>query len=120
MIERDVSAPLLFAHSRGFPVMYRQPPPPRFNHLVLESFAGRMHNTRSFCQRNRSNSQIIHDDCVGEYRRLWEEFWRDAEPRFDTLLLWDIPEEARALLPPGYAEILREGRLSVYRREPSR
>ena len=117
VIERDVSAPLLFAHSRAFPLMYREPPPPRFNHLVLESFPGRMRKLRSFCERNRANSQIIHDDCVGEYRNLWDEFWRDAEPRFDTLLVWDIPDETRALLPSSYVESFREGRLSIYRRD---
>ena len=40
--EKLTSAPLLFAHSRSFPVMYNTPPEPQFNHLVLESFAPSM------------------------------------------------------------------------------
>ena len=40
--EKQTSAPLLFAHSRSFPVMYREPPPIQFNHLVLEAWASTM------------------------------------------------------------------------------
>ena len=39
VVEKQTSAPLLFAHSRSFALMYREPPDTQFNHLVLESFA---------------------------------------------------------------------------------
>ncbi|MBL8999384.1 MAG: hypothetical protein JNL44_19175, partial [Gemmatimonadetes bacterium] len=49
VIAKDTSAPLLFAHSRSFPVMYREPPPDRFNHLVLEGFAPGMKSAAHMC-----------------------------------------------------------------------
>lgn len=118
VIERDVSAPLLFAHSRGFPVMYREAPQARFNHLVLESFPVRMRTPRAFCERGRENAQIIHDDCQAEYRSLLVEFWRAALPTFDTLMVWDMPDEVRASIPDGYAETFHQGKLSIFRRVP--
>src|SRR5205085_9457842 len=62
--EKHTSAPLLFAHSRSFPVMYSAPPPIRFNHLVLESFATNMAKSDAICQ---SIAPIIANDCQGEY-----------------------------------------------------
>jgi hypothetical protein len=110
--ERNTSAPLLFAYSRSFPVMYSVPPPVRFNDLVLENFAATMISSSNFCV----SSRVVTDDCVGEYRARWAEFWHDATPLYDHLLLWQPSEEALALVPPEYSVSFRQDGLVIMQR----
>ncbi len=110
--ERNTSAPLLFAYSRSFPVMYSVPPPVRFNDLVLENFAATMITSANFCV----SSRVVTDDCTSEYRARWAEFWHDATPLFDHLLLWQPSEEALALVPPEYTISFRQDGLVIMQR----
>jgi hypothetical protein len=114
VVEKQTSAPLLFAHSRSFPVMYATPPQPRFNHLVLEAFAPTMGNPGWLCSTWRSNG--IYGDCEGEWKKLWAEFWTDTEAQYDHVLMWDPTPEAQALVPPTYRVKLHQDRLTIYER----
>jgi hypothetical protein len=116
VVEKQTSAPLLFAHSRSFPVMYREPPPPRFNHLVLEGFAPSMMTAGRMCDLLRGSLGDVPNDCVGAWRDAWREFWADAIPRYDHLLLWDPTPEAQALVPSVYRVTFHEDRLTIYER----
>lgn len=113
--EKETSAPLLFAHSRSFPLTYRTPPAPRFNHLVLENFVPSVATERHMC-RNLLEHNIIVADCGAYFAQVWREFWVDATPRFDHLLLWDAPEDAVRMIPPVYRPVLQQGRLAIYAR----
>jgi hypothetical protein len=97
--EKHTSAPLLFAHSRSFPVRYSTPPLVRFNDLVLENFAATMITSATFCEQAR----VVADDCRAEYRARWAEFWSDATPLYDHVLLWQPSEEALELVPPDFS-----------------
>lgn len=110
--EKYTSAPLLFAHSRSFPVMYSTPPPVRFNDLVLENFAATMVTSANFCESTR----VVTDDCRGEYRARWAEFWRDATPLYDHVLLWEPSEEALELVPSDYGITFRQNGLVIMER----
>lgn len=114
--DKETSAPLLFAHSHSFPVMYSTPPPVRFNHLVLEGFAPSMAQPETIC-RTLIDRGITVDDCEALYRATWREFWNDATPRFDHLLVWDATPEARASIPAAYERTFAEGRLEIYARK---
>lgn len=111
--EKHTSAPLLFAHSRSFPVMYSAPPPIRFNHLVLESFATNMAKADAICD---SIAPVIANDCDAEYRARWSEFWTDATPLFDHVLLWEPTPEALAQVPADYRVVFSNGSLVVMQR----
>jgi hypothetical protein len=113
--EKHTSAPLLFAHSQSFPVVYREPPPARFNHLVLEAFAPSMGTPGFLCDTLRS-SGVAMDDCEGAWRARWAEFWGDAEPRYDHVLMWDAPRGAMALVPPDYRVVFQQGELTILAR----
>lgn len=113
--EKETSAPLLFAHSRSFPLTYRTPPDPRFNHLVLENFVPSVATERHMC-RNLLEHNIIVADCGAYFAQVWREFWVDATPRFDHLLLWDAPEDAVRMIPPAYRPVFQQGRLAIYAR----
>lgn len=111
VVERRTSAPLLFAHSRSFPVTYGEPPPVRFNHLVLESFAPEMSSPATMC---KSASRV--DDCESLFRSTWQKFFAEATPRYDHLLLWEPTPEATAMIPDDYERTFSRGRLMIYAR----
>ncbi len=117
VVERHTSAPLLFAHSRSFPVTYRDPPPVQFNHLVLEAFAPSMRTPEWLCGTLRSGGVSVDDDCVGAWKSRWAVFWRDAEPRFDHVLMWDAPEDVMSLVPAAYRIVWRSEALVVLERK---
>jgi len=116
VIEKETSAPLLFAHSRSFPVMYADPPPHRFNHLVLERFAPSMRTPDWLCGSWHTGGVVI-DDCVRNYHERWAEFWNAAEPRYDHVLMWDAAPEALAEVPPYYELVFQRDRLSIFARK---
>jgi hypothetical protein len=115
VLEKHTAAPLLFAHSRSFPVMYREPPPPRFNHLVFEGFAPSMISPDWMCNVLRSGGIAI-DDCDAAWRARWTEFWRDATPRYDHLLMWDAPAEVLKQVPADYRILFAQDRLVILER----
>lgn len=115
VVEKQTAAPLLFAHSRSFPVMYSTPPPVRFNHLVLEGFAPDMARPSDVCF---STPHVFPDDCDALFHARWAEFWRDATPMFDHVLLWEPTPEALAQVPPIYKPVFRQNELIVMARTP--
>lgn len=114
--EKLTAAPLLFSHSHSFPVMYASPPPVRFNHLVLEGFAPSMAVPSHVC-RSMLAGNVVVDDCDKTYRATWADFWADAMPRYDHLLLWDATPAARANIPAEYEPTFQQGRLAIYARK---
>lgn len=114
--DKLTAAPLLFAHSHSFPVMYSAPPPVRFNHLVLEGFAPSMAKAERVC-RGMLDGNIVVDDCAAQYRSTWSAFWKDATPRYDHLLVWEVTPDARANIPPEYKLTFEQGRLQIYARD---
>ena len=50
------------------------------------------------CNSLRSGGVVI-NDCDGEWRERWADFWRDAEPQFDHVLMWQAPADVMALVP---------------------
>ncbi len=114
--EKETSAPLLFAHSRSFPVMYKEPPPIRFNHLVLEGFAPAMDRPQWMCDGLRSGGVVL-ADCDLAWRREWRDFWNEATPYFDHVIMWDAREETLALVPSEYHLIFDQDKLKIYARQ---
>jgi len=114
VIEKETDAPLLFAHSNSFPVMYRDPPPARFNHLVLEKFAPTMSSPAWTCDYMRSLGVVI--DCEAAWRNAWEDFWRDAVGRYDHVLIWDAPPEVMTMVPKAYRVSFKQDRLVILER----
>lgn len=116
--EKHTSAPLLFAHSHSFPVIYSKPPPVRFNHLVLEGFAANATDPTSLCLRLLKGN-VVENDCNAAFRALWREFWAEATPLYDHVLVWEGTPEARALIPSEYKPVFERGRLTIYERTPA-
>jgi hypothetical protein len=115
VVERRTAAPLLFAHSRSFPVTYSSPPPIRFNHLVLEPFAPEATSPASVCR-----AAARFDECELLFESTWQRFYAEATPRYDHLLLWDATPEALAMVPKDYQPTFQRGRLMIYARSDVR
>jgi len=116
VVEKKTSAPLLFAHSRSFPLTYADPlPPARFNHLVLEPFAPEAGSPATVCR-----SAARFDDCDTLFAATWKRFYDEATPRYDHLLLWDAPPEAAAAVPAQYERTFARGRLAIYARRDAK
>jgi hypothetical protein len=112
VVERKTSAPLLFAHSHSFPVTYRELPPVRFNHLVLEAFAPEATTPREVC-----HTASRYEECDQLFEATWKKFYDDATPRFDHLLLWDATPEVLAMIPSRYQRTFERGRLIILARQ---
>ncbi len=115
--EKHTAAPLLFAHSHSFPVIYSKPPPERFNHLVLEGFAASATDPADLCKRLFEGNVVV-NDCGAAFRSMWRDFWVDATPLYDHVLLWEVTPDARALIPDVYKPVFEQGRLAIYARAP--
>jgi hypothetical protein len=83
--------------------------------LVLESFAVNAARSSVLCERLFSGNVVV-TDCDANFRELWGDFWAAATPRYDYVLTWEGPQEARALIPPAYQLVFEEGRLAIYAR----
>jgi hypothetical protein len=119
VMEKQTAAPLLFAHSRSFPVMYSDPPPDvQFNHLLLESFAPTMGTEEGNCTRLRDTG--VYSDCHAPWVSGWAEFWSKALPKYDHVLMWDPTPEAYALVPPQYHVKFKQDRLTIFERVAER
>lgn len=114
--EKQTAAPLLFAHSRSFPIMYSAPPPVRFNHLVLEGFASSMSNPKRMCGSMFDGNMVV-NDCDGIFFSTWRQFYEEALPRYDHLLVWDVSPEGTAAMHPDYQLTFQQGRLQIYARK---
>ena len=112
---RDTSAPLVFAVERSYPITYRDFPPRALIAPALDRFA-ELHGTPA--QVCKLVGKITVDAaCTTAWRKLWSDFWRQAEPRFSHLLTWAIPPEARPMIPERYHRIFAAGELEIYARE---
>jgi hypothetical protein len=115
VVEKHTSAPLLFAHSKSFALTYREPPDVQFNHLVLESFAPSMGSPDWMCDLLRSGGVAL-QDCEGQWRAAWADFWAEATPRFDHVLLWSAPDAVLPFIPPAYHVVFKRDELTILER----
>jgi len=114
-VEKNTSAPLVFAVERSYPISYREFPPPALIPPALDRFAERYATPAQVCKALRKFP--IDSVCTAAWRELWNGFWQQAEPRFSHLLTWAIPPEARPMIPERYHRIFAAGELEIYVRE---
>jgi hypothetical protein len=111
--QKHTAAPLLFAHSRSFPVMYSSPPSLRLNHLVLEGFAPNMHDSKELCGHLAEHSIMV-NGCQQLFEQTWAEFWDEVTPEYTHVLAWDMPAAVVPTVPGAYKLAYQQGRLSLY------
>jgi hypothetical protein len=67
------------------------------------------------CNQLRKGGITI-DDCDAAWRDRWAEFWKEATPEYDHVLMWDATPEAVALVPSTYRATYREDKLIIWER----
>jgi len=112
---KDTSAPLVFAVERSYPIGYRTPPLPALVPPALDRFAELQGTPAQVCRR--LGRWPVDAGCRAAWQELWTGFWRQAEPRFDHLLTWAMPDEARALIPARYHRVFAASQLEIYARD---
>jgi hypothetical protein len=115
VIDRGTTAPLVFAHSKSFPLTYAIEPPARYEGIALEHFPQRMRTPKTFCEdveapRERSSAPA---ECAREFAATWRDFWNDAMPRFDRVVMFGVTPEARAEIPKRMRVVFDEGETLV-------
>jgi hypothetical protein len=112
VVDDLTSGPLVFAHSRSFPLTTREPAHPQLGDLALERFAPDMASPAWFCQTLRSGG-VAAEDCEGAWRERWGAFWRVAEPRFSHVLLWGATAQVTDLVPASYHVVFQRDELTI-------
>jgi hypothetical protein len=120
VLEKQTTAPRVFASSRMFGVTYREAPNPQVEHIALERFVGVMRTPFWLCQKLSGDLGINVGDCVASWREYWREFWDVLAPRYDWLLLWDPAPITETIIPAEYKVIFRQGRLTIMHRPESK
>jgi hypothetical protein len=115
VLEKNTSAPLVFAVDRSHPLIYRDFPPTELIPPALDRFAERFATPAITCRELGRDPSLA--SCVTIWRDLWANFWRQAEPRFSHLLVWALPAQARELIPPRYHSVFAAGRLEIFARD---
>ena len=118
VMEKHTSSPLLFAHSHSFPISYRQEPSLRFHQMYLEPYAQTMNAPSELCSVVRARG-VVPDDCDAYFADTWREFWKDALPRFDHVLMWGPSKATMAQLPKEYRIAFQKDELVILERTPT-
>ncbi|HEX7600737.1 MAG TPA: hypothetical protein VF316_03990, partial [Polyangiaceae bacterium] len=117
VMEKHTSSPLVFAHSRSFPITHREEPALRFHQMYLEPFAQTMNAPSELCGVVRARG-VVPEDCDAYFAETWREFWKDAAPRFDHVLMWGPSKATMAQLPKEYRVVFAEDELVILERDP--
>jgi hypothetical protein len=116
-IERDASAPLVFAVERSYPITYRTFPPRALIPPALDRFAELQGTPAQVCKL--LGESAVDPACTTAWRERWRSFWELAEPRFSHLVTWAIPDDARPMIPSRYRRVFAAGELEIYARQRS-
>lgn len=111
VLEKDTSAPLVFAVERSYAITYRQFPPAALISPALDRFAESHAGppARTCAAEGRSPGE-----CEAEWRARWEAFWRQAEPRFSHVLTWAMPQMTRETIPSTFRRTFVAGSLEIF------
>jgi hypothetical protein len=117
VVEKDTSAPLVFAVERSYPIRYRELPPAALVAPALDRFAELDGTPAQVCKTLRQRPGD--PGCTAAWRELWHGFWQQAEPRFTHVLTWAMPPETRSQIPASYRRTFAADQLEIYAREPA-
>jgi len=113
-VEKNASAPLVFAVERSYPITYREFPPRVLIAPALDGFAKSFATPAQTCSVLR---KVPGDaTCAAIWGEMWAGFWQEAEPRFTHVLTWAMPPEARSTIPTRYHRTFAAGDLEIYAR----
>jgi hypothetical protein len=106
----------LWADSTSMPIMHTHAPTTYVEDPVrIREFQGVAHDPRRYCEA-LDQTGFSDVDCRARWEDTWHEFWREAGPRYDYILLWGAPPELRATMPMDYQAHMVIGPVELYSR----
>lgn len=115
VVEKKTTAPLLFAHSASFPLMYKEVPSPRFTGIHLGTFSRSLATSSGVCEDLLAHGVV--EDCQETFRHHWRTYWEAMEPKYDWVTTWGASQEVRELIPKVFRPVFTKGRLTVWKKE---
>jgi hypothetical protein len=110
----------LWADSTSMPIMRTHAPTSFVEDPVrIREFQGVAHDPRRYCEALEQTG-FSDVDCAARWRETWREFWAEAAPRYDYVLLWGATSELRATVPAEYQPRVARGALQLYARPEAR
>jgi hypothetical protein len=104
----------LWADSTSMPIMRTHPPASFLEDPVrIREFQGVVYDKHRYCEALEQTG-FSDVDCAARWAEAWHEFWREALPRYDYLLLWGAPPDLRATMPLEYEPRVLRGPLQLY------
>jgi hypothetical protein len=104
----------LWADSTSMPIMHARAPEVFVEDPVrIREFQGVAHDPHRYCEALEQTG-FSDVDCAARWTDTWQEFWREALPRYDYVILWGAPPELRATMPVEYAQRMARGPLELY------
>ena len=106
----------LWADSTSMPIMRTHAPTTFVEDPVrIREFQGVAHDPSCYCGALERNG-FSDVDCAARWKDTWREFWAEAAPRYDYVLLWGATPELRATVPSEYVLQMSRGYLQLYAR----
>ena len=110
----------LWADSTSMPIMRTHAPTTFVEDPVrIREFQGVAHDPRRYCEALEQTG-FSDVDCAARWKETWREFWAEAAPRYDYVLLWGATSELRATVPAEYLPQMSRGALQLYARPEAR
>jgi hypothetical protein len=106
----------LWADSTSMPIMRRRPPATFVEDPVrIREFQGVVYDPHRYCEALEQTG-FSDVDCAARWDDAWREFWAEAAPRYDYVLLWGAPSEVSGTVPFEFVPRMSRGMLQLYAR----
>ena len=112
------SAQDVWADSPTMPLRFRDEPDFFEDRLQVRRFVSTVATRDGYCEAQAARG-LVTGDCAGDWRAKWDWLWREADARFDRVLLFDPTDDALSTVPPTWRPCLRRGPLTVLERAPA-
>ena len=104
----------VWADSTSMPIMRARAPRAFLEDPVrVREFIGVARDPDHYC-RSLERDGFSDVDCAARWREAWSEFWREALPRYDYVILWGAPDEVRGTVPPELTSRMKRGWLELF------
>jgi hypothetical protein len=112
---RGVKPQDVWADSPSMPIRYATAPTFVEDPVAIREFLEAARTPEAYCQ-TMSRAGLPVSDCRNGWSKAWSDFWREAEFRYDYVLLWGAPSEVVAVTPESFAPRMSHGRLKLMAR----
>jgi hypothetical protein len=105
----------VWADTPSMPIRFARPPTSVEDPVAIRQFLRAAGSPAAYCETLR-RAGLPEVDCQDGWSHAWGTFWREAEPRYDYVLLWGAAAQLIEAVPSSYSTRMSEGRLVLLHR----